>query len=131
MRINIGVNGNRSFKISTRGHEFFTDLPVSSGGLDKAPTPSEVFIGSIGACMALYALRYLETAKLDTRGLSVEVDWDYDQTKTKIGRIDAVIKAPNTAVGARKKAVIAAAEKCFLHNTIHDFPAITTSFEGE
>jgi uncharacterized OsmC-like protein len=120
----------RKFKIEIGGHEVITDLPEKAGGDDSAPTPSELFIASIGSCASLFAARYLETAKLNPAGLSVNIDWDFSEDTSRIASIAISINVPNAVLGARKKAVIAAAEKCVIHNTLKNYPEIKIDVEG-
>lgn len=118
--------GKRKFKARMDGFEVVTDLPEKAGGENSAMSPTQLFISSIGACMGLYAVRYLKTAGLDPSGMSVKLDWDFSEDKTRVGRIDAAIKVPNAELGARAKAVVAAAKKCTLHNTLHNAPEMNT-----
>jgi uncharacterized OsmC-like protein len=119
--------GERKFKATVRDHEIWTDVPKEKGGDNAGPTPSELFIASIGCCTALFVARYLRTAQLNSEGLSVEVDWEFSEDKSSIGKIDFSIRVPNAELGARKKAVLAAAEKCTLHKTLHKCPEINVS----
>ena len=58
MDMNLAYSGKRSFKVKTRGHEIVTDQSEKGGGDDSAATPSELFVASIGSCMALFGIRY-------------------------------------------------------------------------
>ena len=44
-------------RVSVRGHELATDQPVADGGDDTAPTPTEMFVGALAACVGYYAGR--------------------------------------------------------------------------
>ena len=125
----VRLAGKKSFKIKIREHEVETDLPLEMGGDDKAPTPPELFVSALGACMGIYALSYMRTAKLDAEGLSLDLNWEYDKSRKRIEKIDAVISVPNADLGERKEALISAAEKCLLHNTLHEKPEMTTRIE--
>jgi uncharacterized OsmC-like protein len=131
MKMKIDFKGNRKFSIQAGDHEIWTDLPEAKGGENVAVTPSELFVASIGSCVSLFILRYLQTAGLDPEGLSVDVDWDFSEDRKSIGRIDISVKTPNAVLGARKKAVIAAGKRCTLHNTLHSDPEISINVESE
>ena len=131
MTTKVEFAGKRKFKITTRNHEVVTDLPERGGGDDSAPTPSELFTASIGSCVGLYVARYLETAKLNPEGLSIDLDWEFAKDPSRISNIAMTIRVPNAELGARKKAVIAAANKCTIHQTLHNHPEIKISVEGE
>jgi putative redox protein len=117
--------------VKIRGHEFITDIPVEKGGKDAGPTPTELFVASIGACVGLYGARYLRTAKLDPSGLSMKIDWDFSEDNKRVGRIDVAVSVPNAELGERKRALILAMEKCVIHNTLHDPPEIKIDIVGD
>ena len=121
----------KKFAVKVRGHEFFTDLPERLEGDDTAPTPTELFISSLGACVGLYAVRYLQTAKLNPEGLIVDLDWDFHKEKSSVGEVKMTIKAPKADVGKRDKALIAAAKKCTIHNTLKNCPEMEIKLDGE
>jgi len=131
MDMKVEYTGKRSFRVKVRDHQFQTDLPEKFGGDNKAPNATETFIGALGACVALYAARYIETAKLDPSGLSVDMEWDFDEKKKKVGYVNMKINAPNADLGPRKKALIAAAGQCTLHNTLREHPEINITLEGQ
>lgn len=127
--VKVEYTGKKSFTMKVRDHEIKTDLPIEMGGDNAAPTSSELFVSAIGSCMGIYALSYLKTAKLNAEGLTVSLDWDFDENKKKIGKISVKVAAPNAELGNRRKALVSAAEKCLLHNTLHESPEMTTTLE--
>ena len=131
MNMDIEYSGKRDFKVKVRGHEIKMDLPERLGGDDTAPTPTECFMASLGACACLFAVRYMETAKLDPNGLAMKMDWEFNEEKTGIKRISMCFSVPNAVLGARKNALIKAAEQCVLHNSLRDHPDMEISVEGE
>ena len=131
MDMKVEYAGKRAFRVKVRGHEFTTDLPEKYGGEDKAPNATETFIGAFGACVALFAARYLETAKFDPSGLAVDIDWDFHPEKKQVGYINMKIKTPNADLGPRKKALLAAAGQCTIHNTLLEYPDVNITLEGE
>ena len=131
MKTKVEFAGKRKFKITVRNHQIVTDLPEKGGGDDSAPTPSELFVASVGSCAALFVSRYLETAKLNPEGLSIDLDWEFAEDSSRISDIAMSICVPNAELGARKKAVIAAADKCVIHQTLRNYPEVKISVEGE
>lgn len=130
MKMNIAFEGKRSFKTVVRGHEIRTDLPVDSGGDDTAPTPPELFVASLGTCIGIYATSYLKTANLNGEGLTIDIDWEFGPNKQKIDKIQVSISVPNADLGPRKKALLAAAESCLIHNTLREHPDINIDIQG-
>ncbi|MBD3380026.1 MAG: hypothetical protein GF408_06165 [Candidatus Omnitrophica bacterium] len=100
------------------------DLPEEKKGEDAGPTPSEVFISSVGACMLLYGTSYLRTAGIDPSGVSMEIDWYFSEDGKRIGGIEVKLDLGGIDPRKREKALLAAMEKCTIHNTLHDPPDI-------
>lgn len=46
-------------RIAVRGHLLSADQPVADGGDDTAPTPTEMFLSSLAACVTFNAERFL------------------------------------------------------------------------
>jgi uncharacterized OsmC-like protein len=44
--------------IHVRNHTLFADETLDSGGTDTGPTPPELFLGSLGACMVMTSQLY-------------------------------------------------------------------------
>ena len=122
--MNIAFEGKRKFVSKVRGHEVVTDLPEPKGGDDAGPTPPELCVISLGTCIGVYAVSYLETAKLDPAGLGINIDWDYSVDKKRIGKVKVDITVPNAELGARKKGLLAAVDQCIIHNTFREHPEI-------
>jgi OsmC-like protein len=68
------VAGDR-FELQVRGHRLVCDQPVADGGSDQGPTPTELFVASLTACVAFYAGRFLARHDLDPDGLRVDCDF--------------------------------------------------------
>ena len=79
------VGGDR-LRIAIRGHELFADQPVEDGGGDTAPTPTELFLGSLAACVEFCAERFLRRHGLGTHGLSVGCEYVWAQNPLALGR---------------------------------------------
>ena len=124
MEMSLALEGKRGFKTVVRGNEIMTDLPLEQGGEDKAPTPTELFIASLGACIGIYVTSYMRTAKLNAEGLNINMDWQFDSDKKKIADIKVSVSIPDVDLGGREKAVLAAAERCLIHNTLREHPNI-------
>jgi len=125
MKMSVGLTGNRSFNVKIRDFNVVTDLPAEKKGTNTGPTPSELFVASFSTCVALFVVSYLRTAELDPAGLTVDVDWDFSQERpSRIDRISMDISIPNARLGEREKAVLAAAKKCTVHNTLENPPSV-------
>ena len=61
-------------EIKARGHTWYADEPVESGGADSAPMPMEMFRGALGACIAITVKLYADRKKWPLEGIDVAVE---------------------------------------------------------
>ena len=74
MSMEISFPGGRKVYSDYKGFTIKTDQSKKDGGDDTAPTPSDLFFASVGACMGLYALDFFRKRKIDTEQLKVSVE---------------------------------------------------------
>lgn len=125
--VDVNFKGGIGFQVQARQHVLTVDLAKEKGGQDEGMTPPEIFIASLGTCIGVYVARYCQNAKLDVEGMSIHLEWQLSDDKTRISVIDAVISLPKADVGRREKAVLEAAHHCLIHNTITNQPQINLS----
>ena len=116
-------SGDR-LRIAARGHQLITDQPVEDGGADAGPTPTELFVASLAACVAHYAQRFLRRHRLSTDGLTVSCDYTWAENPHRVGEIDVEVSAPGL-VDAKRAAFERVIEHCTVHNSITSGPVIT------
>lgn len=59
--------------ISSGGHSFVADEPLSAGGQNLGPTPMQMLAGSLGACVAITVKLYAERKSWPLEGVDVDV----------------------------------------------------------
>lgn len=57
-----------------RGHKMTIDQPVPAGGTDAGPTPLELFLFSLGGCIASIARLAATQQKIALRSIDIEVE---------------------------------------------------------
>jgi uncharacterized OsmC-like protein len=124
------LSGDR-FDINIRGHVIRTDQPVSDGGEDTGPTPTELFIASLAGCVAFYARRYLERHALPTEGLAVDADFRMGSRPARVARIEVRITIPDGVPAERCEALLAVASHCTVHNSLISVPEVSVAFAGD
>lgn len=73
----VRLDGNtQRTTIKSRHHEYHADEPVSAGGTDTAPTPTEMVMGALGSCMAITAKMYADRKKWPLEGVEVSLDYE-------------------------------------------------------
>lgn len=60
--------------ISIRNHTVVADELIQDGGTDTGPTPMEIFIGTLGACVAVTTRAYAERKGWPLEEISVELE---------------------------------------------------------
>ena len=125
MEMNITHKSGMRFDAKTRSHTIVIDQPKEGGGKDEGPTPPELFIASLGACIGVYALWFCQKRKIPYEGMKINVNWSKSTTPpARIDRIDAKIIFPKGCPAEHKTHLIASVEKCLVHNSIIQAPEI-------
>jgi putative redox protein len=115
--------GGDRLRIDVRGHELGADQPVEDGGEDTAPTPTELFLASLTACVAFYAERFLRRHTLSTEGLKVSCSYGWATNPNRVGEINLTVEAPGITA-AKREAFTRVIEHCTVHNTLEHPPEV-------
>jgi putative redox protein len=113
------------FELAVRGHRLRVDQPVEDGGDDTAPSPTELLVASLAACVGFYARRYLDRHSLPADGLRVEADYDVVAGPTRVGRVTLRLQVPHEVPEERWAALLAVASHCTVHNTLRGRPEVS------
>lgn len=71
--IHLGKNGYQTEIIAGK-HQWVADEPESAGGADTGPTPMQMLVGGLGACMAITVRLYAERKKWPLEGVDISID---------------------------------------------------------
>jgi putative redox protein len=118
----VTYDGDMRFVIRDRGHEIVVDSPEREG--DAGLGPTEIFAGSVGACLGYYALAYCRKYGLDATGLRVEIEKDFALNPRRITRIAAKIVLPAHIGPEHFAGIEAYARHCILHHTLQQPPEL-------
>lgn len=99
-------------------HTVMVDVPPDMGGSDRAPTPPQYFVVSLGSCVAAFIATYCQQAGIDARDLSVDVSFDKAENPTRLTNLKVTIQLPYADCQARKQALLRVAQHCPVHETI-------------
>jgi uncharacterized OsmC-like protein len=119
------------FAVDVRGHRFVVDQPVADGGDDAGPTPTELFVAGLAACVAHYARRFLARHALPTEGLEVTASFTMASKPPRVDSIAVVLHPPEGLPAERLPALLAVASHCTVHNTLFRPPAVRVELAGE
>jgi putative redox protein len=113
------------FTIEVRNHMLTVDQPITSGGANTAPTPTELFVASLASCVAFYARRYLARHQLPTAGLSATADYELGSRPGRVTSIRVDLRLPHGIPAERLDALLAVASHCTVHNSLVAQPEVT------
>jgi putative redox protein len=127
-QLDVGHVDREEYEIRVRGHRLTVDQPVDAGGTDKAPTPTELFAGSLAACVAFSAGRYLARHGFDRAGLRAHAEFDLASDRpARVAAIRITVQPPEGFPAERLPALTAVASHCTVHNTLTDPPEVTVT----
>jgi putative redox protein len=116
------VAGDR-FEVAVRRHLLTTDQPGPAGD-DEGPTPVELFVASLTACVAVLARRYLARHGLPTSGLAVTAEHEVLDRPSRVSAVWLAIRVPDGVPEARRRSLLAVASHCTVHNRLRTPPEV-------
>jgi uncharacterized OsmC-like protein len=129
-----------------RGHVFTSDEPEAAGGDDLGPTPHELLITALGACVAITIRMYAQRHEWPLEDVSVDLtieDVEPSEPDFTPEEIEAVgpsgklplIRSHVTIKGeldqAQRDRLEQIAGRCPVHRTLRARPAIVTTLTHE
>jgi len=94
MPIEIKFDGKKKVNAIIDGFTVKTDQPVQSGGDNSAPTPFSLFLASLGTCAGIYVKSFCDQRSIDSAGMWISMDYEYDQVQKMIAKFMMVIHVP-------------------------------------
>jgi putative redox protein len=74
----ISVRSEQGYRtaINIRHHTVIADEPEDSGGTDSGPTPMEIMLGTVGACVVVTTEAYARRKGWPLEGVSVDLEME-------------------------------------------------------
>jgi uncharacterized OsmC-like protein len=104
-------------------HTLRFDQPERAGGTDTGPSPTDVWVGTLGACVAYYAGKYLRSHGLGG-GVTVTTTYKAGIGPHRVTKIDVRVEAPGVPPEHRE-AFDAALHDCTVHHSLQQPPQIS------
>jgi putative redox protein len=121
------VDGDQ-YTVQVGEHQLYIDQPVEGGGTDTAPTPTELFVASLAACVAYYGGRFLARHGLARSGLRVLSEFEMATAPARVGRIRLHVSPPQLPERLRP-ALHAVVTHCTVHNTLDSKPTVVIDID--
>ena len=113
-----------TFSVKARTQTIICDQPPENGGTDAGMTPPELFVGSVGACAAYYAVEYLRTRRLASAGVAVSVAAEKLKGPARLGNFRIRVDSPVGLTVEQKEGLMRSVEHCLIKNTLLNPPEI-------
>lgn len=95
-----------------RGFTIATDQPVVAGGTNMAPSPFDLFLGSLATCAGYYVLAFCRERQISSDGITLIQRMEKIPPSKLITKITIEIRLPAGFPAKYKDAVIKVADQC-------------------
>ncbi len=124
--IEVGFPGGQRVDARVREFTIATDQTPEHGGDGSAPQPYEVFLASIATCAGIYALKFCQTRKIPTDGLSLTLDWQGNQVDPASAQALLRLTLPEGFPERYREGIVRAMDLCAVKRTIQVPPRFVT-----
>lgn len=114
--------------IHTRQFTWSADEPTALGGADTGPTPYEILLGSLAACIAITLRLYANHKGIELRSVDVALEFDRvhaddcadcdERDDGVIERVQSRVTIHGTFDDAQRKRLTQVAQRCPVHKTL-------------
>ncbi len=112
MEMKICFPGGKKVESHFKGYIVSTDQHEKAGGGGTAPSPTELFLASIGTCAGYSALTFCDKRKLNTDGLDLEVNFIANKKTYMVEKVVVDISLPADFPEKYKDALVKAIDLC-------------------
>lgn len=130
-RIEVGFPGGQRVDARVRGFTIATDQSPEHGGDGSAPQPYDFFLSSIATCAGIYALKFCQTRKIPTDGLSLAFEWQGNQSDPAAAVALLRLTLPRGFPERYREGILRAMELCAVKRTIQVPPRFITEIADE
>lgn len=116
-------------RISMRGHVITADEPISNGGKDHGPTPTELVLSGLAACTAATLKMYADRKEWLVERINVEIGIHSEKRAdgTQTAHITRSIQLEGSLTEEQKERMMQIADKCPTHRLLTNEIKIVTT----
>ena len=126
MAMEISFPGGKKVDAHFKGFTIKTDQGEKDGGEGSAPTPSFLFLASLGTCAGLYALNFCEKRKIDTAKLKLALEFKTHKKTNMVEKVRLKLTLPPGFPEKYRPAIIKAVDLCYVKKHLHEPPEFET-----
>ena len=126
MTMEISFPGGKKVDANFKGFTIKTDQSEKDGGGGSAPTPSFLFLASLGTCAGYYALNFCQKRKIDTQKLNLVLDFKTNKKTHMVENIRMTLTLPPDFPEKYIPAIVKAVDLCYVKKHLHEPPEFET-----
>jgi uncharacterized OsmC-like protein len=126
MTMEISFPGGKKVDAVFKGFTIKTDQSEKDGGERSAPTPTFLFLASLGTCAGIYALNFCEKREIDTGKLKLVLDFEPDQKTHMVKKVVMKLTLPPDFPEKYISAIVKAMDLCYVKKHLHEPPDFET-----
>lgn len=120
----VTLPGGRRVDALVDGHVVHTDQPISNGGEDRAPSPYNLFLASLGTCAGIFVQGFCAKRGISTAGITLRQRTRFSPEGV-LAAVDIDVELPADFPEKYKDAVVRVAQECSVKRAIAAQPAFT------
>ena len=129
-QLRVEYESGDKFQIAVRQHSIRVDQPSADGGDDTAPTPTDLFIASLAACVGFYIHRFLSRHGHQVDGLAVTSEVEYATRPYRVSRISLGVSGVSHLPPEVQEPLLSVAARCSVHNSLRQPPEVSIAVSG-
>ena len=120
--ISITRKRGQDCEIQVRAHSVTSDLSTDDGGSDQGPSPSELLVGSLGACIVMMVQRYCARHEYSDGDVTASMTYELADSPKRISAITIDLEVPKDVPEDKIPVIQRVAEACPIHGTLQSAP---------
>jgi putative redox protein len=129
-RITVKHRHGQSFDIRVRGSALISDEPVTLGGGDEGPTPTELMVAGLAACAADEVVNSLKALGARAEATEVGADFTWDSKGNRVASIRVSVSFPDEIGDNARKSVLLAVLSCPARKMLSEPPRVEYEFNA-
>jgi uncharacterized OsmC-like protein len=127
--ITVTRKAGMAFEVRVRGHRLDCDMSVADGGHGEGFSPAELFAGTLGACVAMMAQRYLDESGNGKGDVAVSVVLEMADAPKRVASLVVDLELPEGVPENRETAIRRVVEQGVIYETLRRTPEVDVDIQ--